>query len=243
MTLRLVHPQDLRKPLASAPKAPVRLLHPRNVPIANASSATTRSFAFGPRIAPNRAAWEFYPTPPEATRALLAAEPFNGSIWEPACGQGHIAKVLLEFGHDVVATDLAPCWGYGETGRDFLAETEPRAIHIITNPPYGRGLGDRFCKHAIELTRKTRGKVAMLLPINSLCHPIRHDFFIAQPPSVIYALDECHCWPEGDASRATASLKQQRYCWIVWDHTHMGSTRLVWLTTAPFKRPALPRAA
>ena len=34
---------------------------------------------------PRRAAFEFYPTPPEATRALLSVEAFDGSIWEPAC--------------------------------------------------------------------------------------------------------------------------------------------------------------
>lgn len=33
-----------------------------------------------------RAPFEFYPTPPEATRALLSVEKFEGNIWEPACG-------------------------------------------------------------------------------------------------------------------------------------------------------------
>jgi len=35
---------------------------------------------------PKRAAFEFYPTPLEATRALLSVETFEDSIWEPACG-------------------------------------------------------------------------------------------------------------------------------------------------------------
>ncbi|WP_143149167.1 hypothetical protein [Hyphomicrobium sp. CS1BSMeth3] len=226
-----MHPRSLIKPA----NQPIRLLRPNDIPSTGQSKATNHAFAFGPRISPSRAAWEFYPTPPEATRALLGAEPFSGKTWEPACGQGHIANVLLEHGHQVIATDLAPCWGYGETGRDFLAESHALAPDIITNPPYGRGLGDKFCKHAIELTRKLRGKVAMLLPINSLCHPIRHPFFETHPPSVIYALDECHCWPYGDAAQATQSLKQQRYCWIVWDHTYQGETRLRWLTTAHYR--------
>ena len=34
-----------------------------------------------PRRLPN----EFYPTPPEAARALLSVESFDGDIWEPAC--------------------------------------------------------------------------------------------------------------------------------------------------------------
>jgi len=34
----------------------------------------------------NREKHDFYPTPPEATNALLDRETFDGPIWEPACG-------------------------------------------------------------------------------------------------------------------------------------------------------------
>lgn len=50
---------------------------------------SARDFRF-----PKRAAYEFYPTPPEATRALLSVESFDGAIWEPACGDGAISEVL-----------------------------------------------------------------------------------------------------------------------------------------------------
>src|ERR1700728_4159009 len=78
-----------------------------------------------PRRIPN----EFYPTPPEAVRALLSVENFDGPIWEPACGEGAIAKVLAASGHEVVSTDRYS-YGFGETGVDFLAEQRPRARHI-----------------------------------------------------------------------------------------------------------------
>ena len=61
---------------------------------------------------PRRVPHDFYPTPPEAIRALLSVETFEGSIWEPACGDGAISKVLLEAGHEVVSTDLIDR-GYG----------------------------------------------------------------------------------------------------------------------------------
>lgn len=211
------------------------LLHPREARAGGLVAVTARAFRTGPYIHPARAAYDFYPTPPEATLALLSAETFDGSVWEPACGEGHIAKVLAERGHQVIATDLVD-HGFGQSGRDFLAEREPLAKHIITNPPYGRGLGDAFCRHAIGLTAKTGGKVAMLLPVQSLCHPLRHPFFIAHPPAVIYALDECHCWPYGDEARATRSLRQQRYCWMVWKHTASGETLMRWLSTAPHQK-------
>lgn len=151
----------------------IRLLHPREIGIRQIPGPTARAFRMGPQIAPHRAPYEFYPTPPEATRALLSAESFDGSIWEPACGQGHISKVLTQDGYDVVSTDLV-AYGYGEAGRDFLAEERALAKHIITNPPYGRGLADAFAKHALKLTRETGGSVAMLMNLSGLCHPLRH---------------------------------------------------------------------
>lgn len=198
-----------------------------------------RPFPASGTFHPNRAAYEFYPTPPEATRALLAVERFEGSIWEPACGQGHIAKVLTEHHHDVVATDLID-YGFGQPGRDFLVERDPLALNIITNPPYGRGLADAFCLHALQLTAKTGGKVAMLVAVQSLCHPTRTPFFEKHPPAIIYAVDDCTCYPYGDPRKATRSILQQRYCWLVWHAGYTGPTMFKWLRTAPYKsiRPA-----
>ena len=85
---------------------------------------------------PKRAAYEFYPTPPEATRALLSVESFEGDIWEPACGDGAISKVLEAAGYQVVSTDLIDR-GYGAGGHNFLNSDKPLAKNIITNPPYG----------------------------------------------------------------------------------------------------------
>lgn len=143
---------------------------------------------------------------------------------------GDISKVLVDAGFDVVSTDLV-AYGYGQANRDFLTESRPLAKHIVTNPPYGRGLADAFAKHALNLTRETGGTVAMLMNLSGLCHPLRHDFYVSQPPAVIYALDECICWPYGDPSRATTSIAKQRYCWIVWKHGHQGPTHLRWLST------------
>lgn len=213
------------------------LLHPSQIATRKLVTQTSRAFRMGPNIHPKRAAYEFYPTPPEATRALLAAESFDGEIWEPACGQGHIARVLEDHKYSVTSTDLID-YGYGEGGRDFLAERRPLAKHIVTNPPYGRGLADAFAKHALDLTAKTGGSVAMLMNLAGLCHPLRHDFYVSRPPAVVYCLDECTCWPYGDPSRATTSIAKQRYCWIVWKHGHAGPTAMKWLSTRHFRSRA-----
>ena len=178
---------------------------------------------------------EFYATPPEATLALLSVETFDGSIWEPACGDGAICKVLERSGHSGVATDLVSR-GFGIAGIDFLDEEKPRAKHIVTNPPYGRGLADRFVAHALKLTAATRGKVAMLLMLSSLCHPLRHEFFVSNPPARIYGLDHLVCLPNGRRSEALERKSTERFCWVVWDADHVGPTQFSWLSTARFRR-------
>ena len=187
------------------------------------------------RISVNRAPFEFYPTPPEATRAFLAAETFDGDIWEPACGQGAISRVLTAAGYDVVSTDLAD-YGFGKPDVDFLKTVFPRAKHIVTNPPYGRGLGDRFVRKALEHTDKTGGKVAMLLNLSSLCHPDRHQSFLRRPPARIYALDECVCFPNGDPMLATPHTRSHRYVWLVWTQDKVTETAFHWLATAPHRK-------
>ena len=82
---------------------------------------------------------DFYCTPPEAVRALLKAEKFSGTIWEPACGDGAIVNVLRDTGHRVYATDLVDRGCPDSESRvDFLMEQAPSfAIGaIVTNPPY-----------------------------------------------------------------------------------------------------------
>jgi hypothetical protein len=195
---------------------------------------TTNLWRAGNRLHPNRAPFEYYPTPPEATRALLSIETFDGSIWEPACGDGAISRELIAAGHSVVSTDITD-HGFGESGVDFLTQETPQAKHIVTNPPYGRGLGDRFIGKALSLTRATGGSVAMLLNLASLCHPNRHRKFIHSPPAAIYALDELACYSNGNPGEATIHTNQHRYCWVVWKPDHVGRPSLWWLSTHEFQ--------
>ena len=41
---------------------------------------------------------DYYATEPKAMELLLAEEQFSPVIWEPACGEGHISKVLQAHG-------------------------------------------------------------------------------------------------------------------------------------------------
>ena len=181
-----------------------------------------------------RAAFEFYPTPPEATRALLSVEQFDGTIWEPACGNGHISKELEAAGYSVVSTDLIQR-DFGKGGQDFLKAEKPLAKHIITNPPYGRhGLGDAFVRKALMMTKETGGSVAMLLNLRSLCNPQRHHKFCKTPPTAIYALDELICWPYGKSGDKNAHIARQQYYWAVWRPEPVERPIFWWLSTKEF---------
>ena len=78
---------------------------------------------------------DFYATYPEAIDRLFEVEKFPDTIWEPACGMGHLSKRMIELGKKVHSTDLINR-GYGTGGVDFLKATENPYEAVITNPPY-----------------------------------------------------------------------------------------------------------
>src|ERR1700743_4015230 len=82
---------------------------------------------------------DFFPTPAWATFALIDNEKFEGDIWECACGDGAMSRVLEETGNAVFSTDLYER-GFGESGHDFLAEMRTMP-NIVTNPPYNAAAG------------------------------------------------------------------------------------------------------
>lgn len=99
-----------------------------------------------------REAFDYYATDPRAVEMLLELEQFSPVIWEPACGEGHISKVLQAHGYEVISTDLI-YRGFGDPEPlDFLKETlDDFEGDIITNPPYLMGL--EFVQRALESVR------------------------------------------------------------------------------------------
>lgn len=164
---------------------------------------------------------DFYPTPPEATEALLSVEKFDGLIWEPACGDGAICKVLANRGHDVLATDLI-YRGYGEGGHDFF-KSPHRAANIITNPPYK--LGEEFVRHSLSVTT---GKVAMLMKLAFLEGAKRKKLYETTPISAVYVFSKrLTLYRNGEKGEYSSGMIA--YAWLVWDHNHQGAPKLGWL--------------
>lgn len=80
---------------------------------------------------------DFYPTPPEVTKALIEFLEHRellkqgARIWECACGSGEMANVFRNSGYEVTATDI-------QSGTDFFTARDPNCDWIITNPPFNR---------------------------------------------------------------------------------------------------------
>lgn len=95
---------------------------------------------------------DFYQTPPEATRALLAHERLPHGLWEPHCGHGAIVEVLLDAGHAVVATDIE-YRGYpfqSGTGSFLDYSRCPKGVDaIVMNPPFSEAA--IHIRHALTL--------------------------------------------------------------------------------------------
>jgi hypothetical protein len=164
---------------------------------------------------------DFFPTPAWATRSLIDNEPFEGEIWECACGDGSMARALNEAGHKVLATDLY-ARGYGEAGVDFLTSTR-QTDNIVTNPPYNCAEG--FVSQGLKLARR---KFALLLRLAFLEGSNRAEtIFLEHPPSRVWVFAERITFYMKDAEKAGSGTTA--YAWFVWDKQAAPGTELRWI--------------
>jgi hypothetical protein len=164
---------------------------------------------------------DFFPTPAWATFALIENEKFRGDIWESACGDGAMSKVLEETGQTVFSSDLYDR-GFGELGHDFLTSTRS-AANIVTNPPYNSAEG--FVATGLKHANK---KFALLLRLAFLEGAGRAaTIFADAPPSRVWVFSErITFYPKGVAPRGSGTTA---YAWFVWDKDSGGGTELKWL--------------
>lgn len=163
---------------------------------------------------------DFFPTPPWATFALIDNEKFNGEIWECACGDGTMARVLEQTGQSVYSSDLYER-GYGDSGRDFLAISR-KADNIVTNPPYNSAEG--FVARGVQQAKR---KFALLLRLAFLEGANRaNTIFAKTPPSRVWVFSErITFYPSGVEPKGSGTTA---YAWFVWDKDASGRTELKW---------------
>lgn len=169
---------------------------------------------------------DYYATEPKAMEVLLENESFSHTIWECACGGGHLSKVLEKHGYEVISTDLV-YRGYGNPKPiDFLKDTtENFDGDIITNPPYKYAI--EFCKKALEVV-KPGHKVAMFLKLLFLESKSRKQLFLNSPPKTVYvSSSRLACAMNGDFTKYNA--KAIAYAWFVWEKGFTGNTVIKWV--------------
>ena len=172
----------------------------------------------GPKA--RRHALDFYATPPEATEALLQNVALDGRVWEPACGDGAMARVIEAHGYQVVGTDIEPR-GYG-MALDFLRARSLLGDSIVTNPPFSRAYA--FAEHALRLKPRL---VALLLK-SQFWHAVsRLGMFTRWPPAEILALT----WRPDFDGRGAPTMD---LIWTVWRDGCRGPT-----IYRPVPKPAL----
>ncbi len=163
---------------------------------------------------------------PKAVELLLEVETFNKKIWECACGEGHISKVLEAAGHEVRSTDIVDR-GYGTGGIDFLDGQYEWDGDIITNPPYK--YAKEFVEQALR-TVKDGAKVAMFLKLTFMESKNRKELFAKYPFKTLYvSSSRLKCAKNGEFSKYKSTGTAVAYGWYIWEKGYDGTPSIRWI--------------
>lgn len=160
-----------------------------------------------------RKAADFYPTPPDVTRALMdfLAIGLDKVVLEPACGDGSMSRVIEGYGNRVLSSDLRDGPEiYGLPGRDFISPESDAFTGvdwIITNPPFN--LAEAFIRKALSITPN----VAMLLSNQYWHSSRRRDLFEQRPPAFVLPL----LWRPAFLEKERGSSPMMNVMWVVWN--------------------------
>lgn len=167
---------------------------------------------------------DYYATQPDAIDALFRVHKFSDTIWECACGEGHLSKRIEEYGKSVYSTDLINR-GYGNDFIDFLNSDIQWPGDIITNPPY------KYAKEFVEQSLASinvGNQVAMFLKLTFLEGQKRRELFEVSPPKYIYVFSARKtCAKNGDFKNAGSSAAC--YAWFIWEKGFTGEPVIRWL--------------
>lgn len=164
---------------------------------------------------------DYYPTPSWAIDALLEKEKFNGTIYEPCCGEGYMSKALISHNYKVISSDIEN-YGYGTPNVDAKLLVGP-CENIITNPPYN--IAEDLLQHFFTIYEN---KIAMLLRLSFLESRKRYPLFQKHKPKVVYVFPErLSLCAGGETVKGGGTIS---YGWFIWEKNYSGETKLDWLS-------------
>ena len=167
---------------------------------------------------------DYYATPKESTLALMDVEDIFYPALEPACGEGHIAKLLEG---TVYTTDLI-FRGYGKGGIDFLTEEYVDKFEtVITNPPFN--LFQEFAEKALKVANK---KVILFGKLQALEGMKRATFMENSPLKTVYVFKKRQN-PLRNGSAVDENGKPwastMAFAWFVWEIGYKGRPQIIWI--------------
>lgn len=168
---------------------------------------------------------DFYATPEVSTKALLEVEEIVYPALEPACGQGHISKLLNQ--ENTFSSDLI-YRGYGEGGVDFLSSNFSADYNtVITNPPFN--LFQEFAEKALTIAKE---KVILFGKLQALEGKKRGTFMQNSPLKTVYVFKSRqnplrNGSPVDENGKPWAST--MAFAWFVWEIGYKGEPTIKWL--------------
>jgi|TARA_Y100000034_G_scaffold43202_1_gene52754 hypothetical protein len=170
---------------------------------------------------------DFYATHPDSTKTLLKVEEIIYPALEPACGEGHISK-LLDSEH-TYSTDLI-YRGYGDGDIDFLKHKYYKNYNtVITNPPFA--LFQEFVEKALQVTNK---KVIMFGKLVALEGMKRATFLETTPLRTVYVFKKRQqpLRNGSDIDELTGkkmASSTMAFAWFVWEIGYTGKPQIEWI--------------
>ena len=130
---------------------------------------------------------------------MLNVESFK-NVLEPACGEGHLSKRLIELGVEVHSSDLID---------------------------RGYNIAQKFVEHSLKVVPEGN-KVAMFLKLTFLEGQARRKMFEKYPPKTVYVFSKrIKCAKGGDFNGFSSSAVA--YAWFVWEKGFKGKPQIEWI--------------
>lgn len=170
---------------------------------------------------------DHYVEEPWVSARLFDVERFVGSIYDPACGFGHIVESARRAGYISHGSDIS-YRGFGEEGIDFLTAAGG-CDNIVTNSPFD--IIRPFTEKALKIAER---KVATIFPTRRLNAagawlqdlPLVQIWYLTPRPS----MPPGHVYRELKAADKRPSGGTQDFCWLVFDkRSRAGRVEADWL--------------
>lgn len=175
---------------------------------------------------------DYYATPEIATNLFLNHHDLSNftTFLEPACGEGHLAKVLAErFPHaEIKSTDLIDR-GFGIGGIDFITGDFEQVEVVITNPPFK--LAKEFVEKSLKVATK---QVVMFAKLQFLETEARAKLFKDTQLKYVYVHSKrVSPMRNGEPLNEQGKPWSSAMCfaWFVWETGYKGEPMIKFLTT------------